>query len=210
MLCFSICRFLDQLDAETSEPLKNYMAEQIRIVLRDTAMADEGDNIEVVNLLAVLKSFGGEYLLTPSELLSAYRVKLSENSPLTFPENNFGYFQVVTLLHYIENLPEYAHIKQALITHVLERFANQADSEKIQRNCELTLLFFDFLRCPYIDQPAKEQLASSVLKRFNKNNVATRISSLMNVVNKGDWFFSWDKKHDLGEILWKKELRSAY
>lgn len=209
-LCFLICRFLEQCDKEISEPLKNYMAEQIRIVLRDTALTEEGDNIEVLNLLAALKSFGPEYLLTPNELLSAYRLYQSKDNSINFSKNLFGYFQIVTFLHYIEDIPEYSDIKTALIVHVVKLFDAETDFKSIQRSSELSMLLFDFIRCPYVPHTAKVDLGKSVLKKFNKKDVTPRFSILMDVINKGDWFFSWDKKHDLGDILWKKELRSAY
>lgn len=72
------------------------------------------------------------------------------------------------------------------------------------------MLFFDFLRCPYILSTTKQELAKTVLRKETDKNLALRVAALQKIIDKGDWFFAWSGSHDLGEVLWKKELKSAY
>ncbi|MEO7497919.1 MAG: hypothetical protein ABIT83_10420 [Massilia sp.] len=72
------------------------------------------------------------------------------------------------------------------------------------------MLFFDFLRCPYIQSSQKKDFAKIVLRKEGDANLAHRAAALQKIVDEGDWFFAWSGAHDLGEVLWKKELKSAY
>jgi len=72
------------------------------------------------------------------------------------------------------------------------------------------MLALDYMRCPYVSQTRKELFAKELLKKHNSDNLKGRLPLLLDVVNKGDWFFSWHMRDALGELLWKKELRTAY
>lgn len=209
-LCFSISDFCSSIPRDARESVKGFMAEQMRGILREAADGGEGDNIEVVNLIAVLRSFGNEYLLSTSELLHIYGVKLDEKGQLKFGRGAFGYFQIVTLLSYIGGLPQYAAVVNALCDHVQQRFDAEVRFSGIQQNSELTMLAFDFVRCPYIPAARKEHFAKELLRKVSSSDLNARLVSFLKAVEGGDWFFAWTMKDALGELLWKKELRTAY
>lgn len=208
-LCFAINEFSKNLPVDSCEYLRNYLSEQIRSVLFSFDHND-GNNVEVINLLTVLKSFGKEYYLAPVELLLIYGIKETASQNVIFPDRQFGYFQIVTLLHYIENIDVYSRIKTILCDYIFKLYSDPVKIEKIKRSAELTMLFFDFLRCPYIKPSQKKDFAKNVLRKEGDANLAHRATALQNIVDEGDWFFAWSGSHDLGEVLWKKELKSAY
>jgi hypothetical protein len=208
-LCYSLSEFCNLMPKDSREFMKSLMSDHMRGILREAIDGGEGDNIEVVNLLTILHSFGDQYLLTQSELLHIYGVELDEHQRLRIGRSTFGYFQIVTLLHYIAETPRFSELREAISQHVQDRFdAESLDS--IQRNSELTMLALDYIRCPYISQTRKELFAKELLKKHNSDNLKGRIPLLLDVINKGDWFFSWHMRDALGELLWKKELRTAY
>jgi hypothetical protein len=208
-LCYSLSEFCNLMPKDSREFMKGLMSDHMRGILREAIDAGEGDNIEVVNLLTVLHSFGDQYLLTQSELLHIYGVELDEQQRLRTGRSTFGYFQIVTLLHYIAENPRFSELREAISQHVQDRFDTES-LESIQRNAELTMLALDYIRCPYISQTRKELFAKELLKKHNNDNLKGRIPLLLDVINKGDWFFSWHMRDALGELLWKKELRTAY
>lgn len=208
-LCYSLSEFCKLMPKDSREFMKGLMSEHMRGILREAIDGREGDNIEVVNLLTVLHSFGDQYLLTQSELLHIYGLELDEQQRLRTGRSTFGYFQIVTLLHYIAEIPRFAELRQAISQHVHDRFDTES-LDSIQRSSELTMLALDYMRCPYISQTRKELFAKELLKKHNSDNLKGRVPMLLDVVNKGDWFFSWHTRDALGELLWKKELRTAY
>ncbi|CAN0644129.1 antiviral reverse transcriptase Drt3b [Burkholderia cepacia] len=208
-LCYSLSESCNLMPKDSREFMKGLMSDHMRAILREAVDGGEGDNIEIVNLLTVLHSFGDQYLLTQSELLHIYGLELDEQQRLRTGRSTFGYFQIVTLLHYIAEIPSFARLREAISQHVQDRFDTES-LDSIQRNSELTMLAFDYMRCPYISQTRKELFARELLKKHNSDNLKGRVPLLLDVVNKGDWFFSWHMRDALGELLWKKELRTAY
>lgn len=208
-LCYSLSEFCNLMQKDSREFVKSLMSDHMRGILREAVDGGEGDNIEVVNLLSVLHSFGEQYLLTQPELLHVYGLELDEKKQLRTGRSTFGYFQIVTLLHYIAEDPRFSELRDAVFQHVQDKY----DAESlvsIQRNSELTMLALDFIRCPYVPEARKELFAKELLKKHNSDNLKGRLPLLLDVVNKGDWFFSWHMRDALGELLWKKELRTAY
>lgn len=208
-LCFALNHFAAGLPIDSAEYLKNYISGQLRSVLFSFDHTS-GNNIEVINLLTVLSSFGEEYYLGKDDLLRIYGISQREDLSLIFPIHHFGYFQIVTLLHYIKDIPRYSEIKNSLCIHAMKLYSDLITIETIKRSAELTMLFFDFLRCPYILSTTKQELAKTVLRKETDKNLALRVAALQKIIDKGDWFFAWSGSHDLGEVLWKKELKSAY
>jgi hypothetical protein len=209
-LCLFINRFIEDLPIDLREPLKNYLAEEIKAILHNSTSNEDSDNIEVVNLLAVLKTFGEEYLLTKAEILASYNIAVEADGTIKFPKNRFGYFQIVTLLHYIEEIPEFSQLHSALMEHIISLYGSNVTQQRLQRNTALSMLAFDLLRCPFVAEPTKVKFSEEIARKFGKDDIKKRAAAFRTISNEGDWFFCWSKSADLREILWKKELRSAY
>lgn len=209
-LCFSLSEFSSLLPTDAREYLKGFMAEQMRSILREAVDGGEGDNVEIVNLLAVLRSFGEDYLLSDLELLRIYGIQLDPTNSLRYGRSPFGYFQIVTILHYMGNVPRYASIHDAVCEHVQERFDAEVDFSGVQQSTELTMLALDFMRCPYVSQARKEFLALTLLRKTSPDDLKNRLAIIMRIMSTGDWFFAWEMADSIGKLLWKKELRTAY
>lgn len=194
---------------DSCEFMKSLMSDHMRRILREVNDWQNGDNVEVINLLIVLHSFGEQYLLTQSELLHVYALKLDGGKRLRVERGAFGYFQIITFLYYIADNPRFSELREAVSQYVQDKFdAESLDS--IQKNSELTMLVFDYLRCPYVSKKNKEWFARELLKKHSGDDLKGRVPLLLDAINKGDWFFSWRMSDALGELLWKKELRTAY
>lgn len=208
-LCYSLSEYCNTMPKDSREFVKSLMSDHMRYILQGKIDWRDGDNVEVINLLTVHRSFGDQYLLTQPELLHIYGIDLDEQKNLRIGRSTFGYFQIVTLLHYIAEMSHFSDLREAISQHVQNKFdAESLDS--IQRSSELTMLAFDYMRCPYIPKTRKELFARELLKKNSRDNLKGRIPLLLDTINKGDWFFSWHMRDTLGELLRKKELRTAY
>ena len=71
---------------------------------------------------------------------------------------------------------------------------------------ELTLLFFDFIGCPYVDFKNKKAVMvhSSYLK------TGDFVAEVESIKGLGTWFFEWNQEVDLERVLKKKEWASTY
>ena len=68
---------------------------------------------------------------------------------------------------------------------------------------ELTLLFFDFISCPFVSKETKKEIIEitkyQLDKNSNKDEIIEKISS------EKKWFMDWNLDVDLGKELKKKE-----
>jgi hypothetical protein len=114
-----------------------------------------------------------------------------------------NYFQIVTLLYYFDDNAEFMIIKGLLEKAVVKKFDEANDHFT---KSELTLLFFDFLSCPYVSFENKKAIMvhSHYLKTGDFAGEVKKIQDL------GTWFFEWNQEVDLERVLKKKEWASTY
>lgn len=154
--------------------------------------------LETLNVLAAVKELGENYLISKQDLSRI--VDTSKNHKL-------NYFEIITLLYYIENNPSYLEIKR-LIEHQVSLELD--DILDIRSNSSKAYLFFDIITCPYISKTTK----SSLLKKYYSlihgslpNDI--QLNELLPEMESTTWFTSWDQTALLN-ILEKKELLKAY
>lgn len=74
----------------------------------------------------------------------------------------------------------------------------------------MTLLFFDVINCPFVDEKHKRQIMknSNYVKREASNNeIKIEIEKIQ---EQNKWFMNWEQDIDLERILKKKEWTSSY
>lgn len=123
-------------------------------------------------------------------------------------EVRLNYFQIVTLLYYIENKTMYSDIHNRVCDQIKERFkrkecaANFLDTEHI-------LLFFDILACPYIPDDVKSIVMKSApnypANNIPQNKVLTDAKTISSMIH----FMEWKLEIDLEYYLWKKEKKTT-
>jgi len=161
-------------------------------------------NIETLNLLISLKGLGKEYIFTEKKLREYFNLdqgltKTNDMSQL----KKLNYFQIVTLLYYFDNNNDFKIIKSLLEKAVVKKFEEATDHFT---KSELTLLFFDFISCPYVDFKNKKAIMvhSSYLRTGNF------VNEVQTILDQKTWFFEWDQEIDLEVVLKKKEWASTY
>lgn len=156
-------------------------------------------SIKTINLLLAINKLGNEYQFS-SEKISDY-FNLDDDRLC-----NLNYFHFVTLLYYFNDEVIYKTIKDKIITEIINRFKQ----ENVFLKSELTLLFFDVINCPFVDEKHKRQIMknSNYVKREASNNeIKIEIEKIQ---EQNKWFMNWEQDIDLERILKKKEWTSSY
>ncbi|MDM1398954.1 RNA-directed DNA polymerase [Myroides odoratimimus] len=156
-------------------------------------------SIETINLLFALKKLGGEYQFSPEKISDYFNL---EEDKLC----NLNYFHFITLLYYFNNDIIYKTIKNKVIIEILKRF----EKENVFLKSELTLLFFDVINCPFVDEKHKRTIMKNsnyVKKAASNNEIKIEIEKIQ---EQNKWFMNWEQDIDLERVLKKKEWTSSY
>lgn len=156
-------------------------------------------SIETINLLLAIKKLGNEYQFSSD--------KISDYFNLTDDKlKDLNYFHFITLLYYFNNDGAYSALKNKIVDEIINRF----NEDFVFLKSELTLLFFDFINCPYVDEKYKRQIMKSS-KYVGKNSSNAIIDAeIEKITNHKKWFMNWEKDIDLERVLKKKEWTSSY
>jgi len=156
-------------------------------------------SIETINLLLAIKKLGDEYQFSAEKISDYFNLddhKLKE----------LNYFHFVTLLYYFNNDIAYNSIKEKLILEIINRFKE----EFVFLKSELTLLFFDVINCPYVDEKHKIKIIRNskyVPKQTGNDEIRLEIER---IEQHKKWFMNWEIDIDLERVLKKKEWTSNY
>lgn len=156
-------------------------------------------SIETINLLLAIKKLGNEYQFSPEKI--EYYFNLDDDKLC-----NLNYFHFITLIYYFNNEKVYNTIKNKIITEIIDRFSQ----ENVFLKSEHTLLFFDIINCPYIEEKHKRKIMknSKYVKREASNNEIKL--EIEKIEKQKKWFMNWSQDIDLERILKKKEWTSSY
>lgn len=155
-------------------------------------------NIEILNILIAIKRLGDKYLLTAKRIKTLFEIEEVDSY------NKLDYFQIITLLFYIDNNSNYNEIRHNIEESIIEKYSNDED---IFKKSELVLLFLDIICCPYISEKTKREL---IIKTGFCKNGESIDSKIIDITCNKRWFVDWDKDIDLERILKKKEWGSSY
>jgi hypothetical protein len=166
--------------------------------------ADDMIGLETLNLLIILTMLPSKFKL-PENKLKKYFGSLEKNS-----ENNDFYFCWITFMLYIENKPEYQQLRDELINSAENYLLNSID---MFISSEYFMFYFDYLACPYIDEPVRKKMIDDV-KKITLDNKRKQVEFDVNkqsqiVLNK-DFIVSWRDPKYLKNSLKKKEYIFPY
>jgi hypothetical protein len=156
-------------------------------------------SIETINLLIAIKKLGSEYQFSP-EKISDYFNLHKDNL------NDLNYFHFITLIYYFKNESEFASLKSKIINEIIERFKD----ESVFLKSELTLLFFDIINCPYVEEKDKRVIIRNSKYVPTQTGNAEIKSEIDKIEAQKKWFMNWEQDIDLERVLKKKEWTSSY
>lgn len=167
--------------------------------------------IEFTNLLFVSRNMGSDYLLSRNQISSIFDLNglKKRRDKFICQEENFDYFQLMSLLYYIGNEPEYDIIKKDVVKELKGRLSDLGGVTKDAKVCYLLL---DSISCPYIDSKIRKEWSLRLYKNIHpkaRNTTSQDYDKFFNEISSEEWFISWNYL-DLWNTLEKKELHFDY
>lgn len=206
---YKICRIIDYLmawannstDTNAKVEVDNRISRESKRCI-DIYQAQKGKsdtNLEILNLLLTLKQTTS-YNITEGSLQKIFGIDSNDDSSM----ESLNYFQVCTLLFLVgDNYRQYSNMKKALV-RVVKKCLN---SNEIFIKADTTMLFFDVMVCPYIDDKAKKTIIRNCLNCNDSEKISEKLRKF-NLTSR--WFFDWDVTHKVSFFLGKKEYHSPY
>lgn len=160
--------------------------------------------LESLNILICLKILGLGYEVEDNvirKLILAAQVKNAEDN---IKRNT--YFDIVTILYYIENNPQYIDSKKIILDSALSIITHN----KITEYSETMLLFMDLLSCPYVEKCFKKKITEAVVDSIKISRNETDINTYISQISSYSWFFNWSDANNIKNLLKKKQFMLSY
>jgi hypothetical protein len=139
--------------------------------------------------------------ITPKDVEFALRRKSGEGGV----EN---YFELVGMLYFSRNLLSFSKIREYAVTEIERRIDSCAS--RLHERAEETMLFFDAISCPYIDEQRRLDLFSRACVSYRMNLTPQTLSRQFHSVRSRFGFTAWNGSKFFQAILARKELQPAY
>lgn len=205
-ICLAIKKLTFSIGGELQDCIGGRVANHLKRTIELLAKNSRSQNVEFLNLLIVLREYGQAHRISEKTLLEFFNLTpISSDDKMRFP----GYFQALTLLHYIGDDPNYSQLKNGLSGAIIN-IVDSAELRAIYRNSEYTMLVLDCLACPFLPNDFKRQLGISIINKSGVDDAEEKTTKLIALANEGDWFFSWRDAMNVENLFWKKELKPAY
>lgn len=192
------CKFLGKEKADLKHTIYSKISKEADFVLTNFHRKSKTSetNIEILNLILALKKLDDSYGLSVKKLREILGIDKTEGF------KRLNYFHIITLLYYIENKPVYSDLKKEIENNVEIRFSGDEDPFS---KSEMTMLFFDYINCPFVNEKSKRKIMQS--SGYATTNLADKIKE---IADQEIWFMNWDTEIDLERVLKKKEWGSSY
>lgn len=155
--------------------------------------------VETLYLLIALKELGREYRLDEYLLGDHYGINITEERC----NNYLNYFSIVVLLFYIEDKIRYKKTKAIIKNHIINLYQDVSNENRL-KNTELSLMFFDLISCPFLDNEFKNKLFSFYGYDDSMNEIKNDIINYRQY-----WFTKWTN-FDFGKELEAKKSQEVY
>ena len=171
------------------------------VYLIKNIVQDKGHNhVELLNILIALKDLGSDYLLQ----VDAFYDLLDIDNQI----KQFNYFHLMVILYYIQDISQYNLLCEKIEITIVRKIS---DDQSPFHKTELTCLFFDSIRCPYISRATKEKLVNIAFNKIdNVTPIGAHRNRVINYIAKRNWFIDWNTNIEMDNVLLKKELRTPY
>ncbi len=156
-------------------------------------------SIETINLLIAIRKLGEDYQFSPKKIKEFFNL---DDEHL----KNLNYFHFITLLYYFNLNPLYSELQKIIVNEIISRFKE----DKVFLKSELTMLFFDFISCPFVSADDKIKVAKHSGYMAMQASKAETLVEIEKIQTHGKWFMNWEVDIDLERILKKKEWTSSY
>lgn len=192
------CKYLEKQTADLKHTIYSKISKEADFVLTNVQRKSKTSetNIETLNLILALKKLDDNYALSVKKIKEIFGIDKQDDF------ERLNYFHIITMLYYVENKIEYIDLKTQIEKIVEQRFNDNDDPFS---KSEFTMLFFDYVNCPFVSDKSKRKIIQS--SGYATKNLADKIKE---ITDQKIWFMNWDTEIDLERVLKKKEWGSSY
>lgn len=196
-----INRIADKIGDVNSERIKKKIYDEAYLSIKIALGKGALRNIESLNLLIAIRDIDLEYQLPIPDLEKIIGFDKANSVPC--------YFNLMTCLFYTQNKRLYLPVRNQVVNVIKDKFNSK--SLTIENDSELIHLFFDSIRCPYITEKQKYEIAKLALSSY-KSISESEFDKLLKIIKERNWFIDWDTSSSaaIERLLMKKELKEPY
>lgn len=197
------CRIAKLMKPVYGDEVIKKIQDEIVFTMKNKHADKISSGVEVINLLIALREVSGEEDLVSEDDISKFIFnESSDNLQLA------NYFQVISVLFYIKNNPNYEKIRKKLKLVIL----NTLITYRASVYSESAHMLLDLVRCPYLDRAFKSKMISrSYETEFGKKPTSSQVKKQYKQIFSHDWFVDWSENGiKIERLLQKKELKTAY
>lgn len=140
--------------------------------------------------------------------LTTLKVALGHDIAATDSASSLSYFDLVSALYFSRQYAAFTDVRRIVNWEVENRVKLLAN--KLHLHADATMLFFDYLSCPYVDKENRITLFSDVSKAYGNNSSPSTIRAEFGFVMKRIRFVSWEGSTQFRTLLERRELHPAY
>ena len=198
-----VCKYLSDKNDEIKHTILSKIFKDADFVLTNNQRKSKlnDTNVETLNLIIALKDLGEDYILSKKRISELFNLYTLEDY------DKLNYFQIITVRYYFADNSDFQEMKEHIEETVINKYTNETDPFS---KSEYTLLFFDFICCPFISLKAKRAImrASNYTIENSPNSLVDE--TIKDIMSQIRWFMDWDINIDLERVLKKKEWGSSY
>lgn len=117
-------------------------------------------------------------------------------------KNDITYIELMILLLYIKDRKKYKKIKNIILEIIKTKYK---ESSTLMKSSELFMMFFDIIKCPYIDNSYKKEIIDivNIPILLDQNGIHMEYDEIIKNIQSSFYFFEWpnDKINSTGMVL---------
>jgi hypothetical protein len=122
--------------------------------------------------------------------------------------SQLNYFDLVSSLYFSKGFGSFAHIRRAVCAEIEKRI--EVLGNRLHSSSTETMLFFDYVSCPYIDAAKRQGTFQKTCKSYGINVNPNTAIAQANMVGERLHFVTWAGSSQLRSLLERRELQPAY
>jgi hypothetical protein len=197
------CRIAKLMQPVYGDEIVKKIQDEITFTMKNKRADKKSSGVEVINLLIALREISGDVDLISEEDVSTFIFNETLDKI-----SSANYFQIISILFYIKNNPQYENLKSKLKRIALDILSVQKPSIY----SEASHLLLDLVRCPYLDRAFKAKMIRNAFHaEFGKKPTSLEVKKQYKCITLHDWFVDWSETGvKIERLLQKKELKTAY
>lgn len=191
---FLLLEIIDISDLINKNRLKDFLQNELLKTLEKIKKTNNKILIEQLDLIMLLRHIELKPFVLSEEFLEAL-FQIDKTAKF-----NLSYFEIIILLDYIKSDTKYIKLKQYVLDNVITLYQNIYAFKYTEK----FMLFFDLIKCPFIDISDKKRLLNNLGINPKEHK------SIIDGINQVSWYYCWNEKISMPKILTVKELQNKY